>query len=181
MTRCDVDESRWIEAAAGGDEQAFEVLVRRHHGVVRSLMRRMSGNSAAAEDLAQDTFLIAWQKLGGFRGGSFRNWLCTVACRLYFRQQRRAGTTELPDGFDPPDAMAGEPGCRIDLDRAIDALPDPQRVVVLLSALAEMSHAEIAEATGWPLGTVKSHIARGKTALRQKLEGYANDDVERHA
>lgn len=53
------------------------------------------------------------------------------------------------------DAMASEPGCRIDLDRAIAALPDPQRLALLLSALAEMSHAEIARATGWPLGTVK--------------------------
>lgn len=177
----DASERRCIEAAAGGDEQAFQQLLRQHHGVVRGLMRRMTGDAAAADDLAQDTFLIAWQKLGDFRGGSFRSWLCTIACRLYFRQQRRDGNSELSDDLDPVDAMAAEPGCRIDLDRAIGALPGPQRLALLLSALAEMSHADIAKATGWPLGTVKSHVARGKATLRHKLEGYADDDFERHA
>ena len=179
MTSPDPAETRCIQAAIGGDESAFRQLLHRHHGVVRSLMQRMSGNAATADDLAQETFLVAWQKMEGFRGGSFRSWLCTIACRLYYRQARHEGRSELSEDLDPPDAMAREPGPQIDLDRAIAMLPATQRRALLLSAMAEMSHAEIAGVTGWPLGTVKSHIARAKAALRRNLEGYADDDTDR--
>lgn len=168
-------DARLAEAAALGDMPAFEHLVRRHQGAVRALMRRMTDH-ATADDLCQATFILAWQKLAGFRGGSFRAWLCTIAYRLYARERRRRRHPPADDA-DPPDEAQGTAlGPRIDLDRAIATLPPTQRHAILLSCLGGMSHADIAEATGWPLGTVKSHILRARTRLRDRLEGY--DDAQ---
>ncbi|GGA73752.1 RNA polymerase sigma factor [Arenimonas soli] len=167
-------DARLVEAAALGDMPAFECLVRRHQGVVRALMRRLTDH-ATADDLCQATFLLAWQKLAGFRGGSFRAWLCTIAYRLNAKQQRRRkqGQDDETDLPDPDQAQALGP--RIDLDHAISALPPAQRHAIVLSSLGGLSHGEIADLTGWPLGTVKSHVQRAKRRLRDALEGYADE------
>lgn len=169
------EDRRCVDAALDGDAQAFERLVRAHQGMVRALMRRLTGEAALADDLAQGAFLIGWQKLAAWQGGSFRAWICTIAYRLYAQQQRRHGAGEAT-GTDPPDAAhLPQVASGIDLEQALDALPATQRHAVLLSCVAEMSHAEIASASGWPLGTVKSHVARGKARLRELLEAYAHD------
>ena len=76
-----------LERAKSGDKRAFEVLVRRHHGALRTFLRRLSGDQA--DDLAQETFVIAWMQLTRFRDGSnFRSWLFGIAYRKYLTHSR---------------------------------------------------------------------------------------------
>jgi RNA polymerase sigma factor (sigma-70 family) len=169
-----VTEARLAEAAALGDIDAFERLVREHQGAVRALLRRIADDPATADDVCQAAFIQAWRKLAEFRGGSFRAWVCSIAYRLHARQWRRSGKP--PFNIDEmPEAHTPSPGAGIDLDRAIAELAPVQRHAIVLSCVVGMSHAEIAEATGWPLGTVKSHIQRAKTRLREQLEGYEGE------
>lgn len=170
------DEAALIASVLDGDDSAFDRLVRQHQGVVRALLRRLTNDHAMADDLAQNTFVQAWQKLAGFRGGNFRSWLCAIAYRMWLQQLRRAGNVR--DTGNDPELLAGDsenPGRTRDFDQALARLSADQRLAVLLSFMAGMSHAEIATATNWPLGTVKSHLARGKTQLRALLEGYADE------
>lgn len=164
-------------AAAGGSEAAFAELVRRHQARVRGMARRLTGSEAQGDDIAQLTFLTAWQKIGTYAGGTFSAWVCTI-CWREFLQWRRRQKIEIE--FDetaeiiPFDRSAAETETRMDLARALDGLTEAQRVCVVLCVAAGLSHREAAEATGWPLGTVKSHVQRGVAQLRACL---ANADV----
>ena len=161
------------EAARLGDRSAFSELIRRHQGTVRGMMRRLAGgNQADADDLAQSAFLTAWRRMETFRGGTFRSWVCAIAYREFLQMARR----KTPDSDeyieDTGTEDASMSGIRFDTDKAIATLPDAQRIAIVLSVAAGMSHGEIATATGWPVGTVKSHINRGKATLRDKLAVY---------
>ncbi|MDJ0920598.1 MAG: RNA polymerase sigma factor [Henriciella sp.] len=170
------DQDLAAEAAAG-DEAAFETLVRRHQAAVRGLTRRLTGRPVEADDLAQSAFLTAWRKIGSYRGGAFKSWLCTIAYRE-FLQARRRHKPEVE--FDESthiiafDLSAARMADRLDLDRALKQLPENQRICVVLCVAAGLSHSEASRATGWPLGTVKSYVNRGVAALRQHL---AAEDV----
>lgn len=165
-----------VAAAVAGDDAAFEMLARRHQGAVRGLLRRLSRDYAAADDLAQLTFVKAWQKLATFRDGNFLSWLCAIAYRMWLQELRKpqhvSGGSETD--IESAAAKCENPGRDMDIDRALIMLPAEQRQAVLLSFMAGMSHAEIVALTGWPLGTVKSHIARGKAKLHALLEGYSH-------
>lgn len=158
--------------AASGDEAAFETLVRRYQGNVRGLCRRLTRHSAEADDVAQATFLMAWRKIGAYRGGSFKSWICTIAYRE-FLQARRKKKFEVE--FDEQvhvlgfDSLAARLPQQMDLDRGLRLLPENQRICVVLCVASGMSHSEAAAATGFPLGTVKSHVNRGVAALRKQL------------
>lgn len=161
------------EAARHGDKSAFSELVRRHQGTVRGMMRRLSGGSQAdADDLAQMTFLQAWRRIDTYRGGTVRSWLCTIAYREFLQKRRGDRNYETGGEADHEAADPGNPSIRFDTDRAIAGLPNDQRTAIILSIAIGMSHGEISAATGWPLGTVKSHLSRGKAALREKLAVY---------
>lgn len=159
-------------AAALGQDAAFEQLVRRYQGVVRGMARRLTANPVEADDIAQTAFLAAWRKIGSFRGGSFKAWLCTIAYRE-FLQARRKQKPEVE--FDESahiidfDGSAAGHGDRMDLERALKTLPENQRICVVLCVAAGLSHSEAVTATGFPLGTVKSHVNRGVAALRKFL------------
>lgn len=158
--------------AASGEEAAFETLVRRYQGTVRGVTRRLSARPVDADDLAQAAFLTAWRKIKTYRGGSFKAWLCTIAYRE-FLQARRKQKPEVE--FDESahviafDVSATRMADHIDLDRALKCLPENQRICVVLCVAAGLSHAEASGATGFPLGTVKSHVNRGVAALRKQL------------
>ena len=158
--------------AASGQEAAFEALVRRYQGTVRGLTRRLARRPVEADDLAQVAFLTAWRKIGTYRGGSFKAWLCTIAYRE-FLQARRKQKPEVE--FDESahviafDVSAARMADHMDLDKALKALPENQRICVVLCVAAGLSHAEASGATGFPLGTVKSHVNRGVAALRKQL------------
>lgn len=159
---------------------AFARLVAEHQQAVRGFLRRLCGNHADADDLAQETFLAAWQALDRARPGeSLRAWLCGVAWRKWMtraRSEARRGARETAaerDGLAGADAAPASPDARLDASAALAILPPEQRAVVALCLAADFSHAEAAAALGLPLGTVKSHVARGRDKLLAHLGGVA--------
>jgi RNA polymerase sigma factor (sigma-70 family) len=155
------------------DRAAFGELVRRHQPLVRGFLRRMLGRShALADDVAQETFIKAYRALRGFRGGaSFSTWLCAIAANElraeWRRQKRRAEFLEEEGG-----ELAAEPACGDgrDLTAALQRLSEMQRAALVLCFEHGLTHEEAAAALGCPVGTLKSHISRGKLRLREWLE-----------
>ncbi|HWK55117.1 MAG TPA: sigma-70 family RNA polymerase sigma factor [Hyphomicrobiales bacterium] len=165
-----------VQLACRGDRQAFEELVRRHQSWLRNLLRRLSRDAALADDLAQQAFLQAWRRLEQLQQATvFAGWLKRIALNVWLQHQRRhdplAGSTEFDT--DLPTTQPGH-GMAIDIDHALALLPPPVRLCIVLSYHEHMSHIEIAEAAGLPLGTVKSHIRRGTERLRQLLGDYSD-------
>ena len=157
--------------AATGERRAFGELVRRHGSAVRGVLRRMGAQGAEADDVAQDAFLTAFERISEFRGeGTFAGWVKKIAARLYLRRlhrDRRLGalTEEQPADETPrSDADAA-----IDLEGALKALGTAERICVTMCFGAGLSHSEAAEALNLPLGTVKSHVKRGLEKLRTRL------------
>ena len=176
-------EASVVALAVSGDHHAFAELVRRRQGMVRELMRRLSGDRTFAEDLAQQAFVQAWRQLGRLRApGAFGSWLRAIAVNVWLQEARRAPVrleipeTDLPEpqpeGLEPADLAAA----RLDLSRALLRLKASERVCVVLAYAEGLSHGEIAEATGWPLGTVKSNVTRGAGRLRAWLSPQGDRD-----
>lgn len=163
------------------DRHAYATLVRRHQSAVRALLHRLTaGDAARADDLAQDTFLRAYRGLRSFRGGArLSTWLHRIAYNVFLNDLRRRGrgTVALAEADRVPDAgaprVADRTVMRHDLLRAMAALRPEERLALALAFGQDRSHQEVAEILGCPLGTVKSHIARGREKLRRQLEGYA--------
>lgn len=147
--------------------------MRQHGPAVRGLLRRMGAQAALADDLAQDAFLIGFQRLADLRDpAAFGGWIKQIAARLYIRRMR--SRLRLEDGLDsapePSTDGEGAAGRRLDLDAALASLSEPERLCVTLCHGAGLTQAEIAAALNWPLGTVKSHVTRGLARLRRRLE-----------
>jgi RNA polymerase sigma-70 factor (ECF subfamily) len=162
-----------VAEARRGSSQAFDRLVAKHQQAVRGFLRRLIGDWADADDLAQDTFVAAWAGLGGYKAvSSVRSWLCAIAWRKAQSHQRSRGRGAARDGawLRAAAAPAGpEAEELIALAKALADLPMEQRAAVSLCLAAEFSHAEAAEALGLPLGTIKSHVTRGRAKLLEVL------------
>lgn len=158
-----------VAAAQAGSTEAFSRLVDRHQQAVRAFLRRACGDWALADDLAQETFLAAWPRIGRLKSGaSVRAWLCGIGYRKHLTARRSAARNRTRDAAyeaerDRPREAAADD--RMALEAAMAALPADQRACVALCLAADFSHAEAAEALGLPLGTVKSHVARGRARL----------------
>lgn len=155
---------------AGDDRRAFAELVRRHQSAVRGLLRRLTGGDAAlADDLAQETFLKAYRALAGWRGGAkLSTWLHRIAYNAWASQARRAPSPE-PPGPEPARAADAAAIDRADLWRALGRLRDEERTALALTYAEEVTHEEAAAILDWPLGTLKTHVLRGKEKLRRLL------------
>lgn len=157
------------------DHAAFGELVRRHHSAVRHFLRHLSGGEAAlADDLAQDTFVHAWHGLTRFRGASsFATWLLGIAHNHWRNARRRQRTVPVePEhlaSLEPAPSPAPLSDLRHDLDRALATLSEEERTALHLCYQQGLSHSEIAAVLQWPLGTVKTHLNRGKEKLRPLL------------
>lgn len=165
--------------AISGDDSAYGELVRRRHSSIRGLLRRLCRDPALADDLAQQSFLQAWRRLRTLQSpAAFGGWLRRIAVNTWLQHIRARGDhTVGPATDDPSERDSGpthEPMVaeRIDLDRALSRLPPDVRLCIVLAYGERMSHREITDATGLPLGTVKSHIARGAARLRDLLHVY---------
>jgi len=164
-----------VAQARAGSAAAFGRLIARHQQSVRAFLRRLVGDWADADEVAQQAFVAAWTHLGRFQSGrDFRLWLCGVAYRKFLASRRstwrRRRREELAaQGQDTVTAPNSDD--HLDLRKALQALPEEQRAAVALCLAAGFSHGEAAEALGIPLGTVKSHVQRGRAALLAALGG----------
>jgi RNA polymerase sigma-70 factor (ECF subfamily) len=159
--------------AVGGDDDSFAVLVRRHQSRLRGFLLRLArGERALADDLAQDTFLQAWRRIAQYRGeGSFAGWLTRIGYTRYLMEARRRKLEPLDDNADPsqlPDTV--EPEMRFDLERALARLSLAERATLTLCHAIGYSNEEAAEILAMPVGTLKSHILRGRKKLQAMLE-----------
>ena len=175
--------------ARAGDRSAFGDLVRRHQDGVFRFVSRMLGSRDEAMDLTQDSFLKAWQALPGWRPEArFRTWLYQIARNASLDVLRRRGLADFVAVDDAPELRSGEPspetqaasaqGLRL-LEATLLRLPADHREILLLREIEELSYAEIAGVLGVAEGTVKSRIARARSALLQAWQvrtgGHPND------
>lgn len=180
-----IDATLVDQAVREGDARIFGILVRRHQGLVRAQLRRLLGNDVAtADDLAQDTFVLAWRKLHQFRGDSrFATWLYRIAhsCFLQHLRSRGGGTQPAAkpevDESETSGSDIGTHALALDLDAALQHLSANQRAALLYCVQIGLSHEEAAQVLDMPLGSVKTHVARGKAKLRQLLHDWAPDDT----
>lgn len=179
------DEEALVVEAQRGSIDAFNRLVRLHERQVYNVALRMVGQADTAEDVTQDTFLLAYKSLHQFRGGLFRAWLLRIATNRCYdelrRRQRRPADSFEELAFEPRPqwstlAAGEEPQARaerIELARALESalaqLQEDQRLVVILSDVQGYSYDEIAAITHVSLGTVKSRLSRGRGRLRDIL------------
>jgi len=135
---------------------------------VRGFLRRLCGD-ASADDIAQLCFLKAWRAAASYRGeGSYEGWLLRIAWTQFLSDRRR----QRPAGAPEPGGGAASPEVRIDIDRALSALPERERAAALLCLGEGWSHGEAATILGLPLGTLKSLVARARAKLAAHLEGH---------
>jgi len=173
------DDAGLVERARKGDSRAFEGLYRKHRDRVYGLVWRLcGGDSALAEDLLQESFVRAWQKLGGFRGDSqFGTWLHRLSVNVALsdrriRMRRVTRETEMTEHVERTargdrDVTAGH---RMDLERAIAGLPERARTVLVLYDIEGYTHAEIAEMAGMAEGSSKAHLHRARKLVREVFE-----------
>lgn len=163
------------------DANAFGELVRRHQSQVRNFLRNLTRDFSLADDLAQDAFLHAWDKLHTYSGqGTFIGWLLKVAYTTFLQSKRKSSRYQEILQAVGHDALArsshsgAESGEITDLDRFLAVLTGEERAVMILSYACGLSHREIGDATELPIGTVKSIIFRGKEKIRDHF------DIEDH-
>ena len=157
---------------ASDDQAAFRLLVERHQGAIRGFLGRLlAGDHGTADDLAQDTFLLAYRKMHTLKSGnSLLSWLHSIAYRQFLQHSRKHARQRVMS--EPPEPHH-DPRQAVDAEILAPALMkqvnENERVCLTLAYAAGMSHPEIGEVTGMPLGTVKSHITRGKQKLKDWL------------
>lgn len=183
------DEQQAISRALAGEIDAFNQLVTKYQRLAYSVAYRMLQNEESAADAVQDSFVKAFRALGGFKGGLFKSWLLRIVvntCYDVLRVQQRymsepidddpSGDSEethvarqLVDGGESPDDYVERMELSSFIEVGIRNLPPDQRLVMVLCDIHGYSYEEIAEITGYPMGTVKSRISRARTKLRDYL------------
>jgi RNA polymerase sigma-70 factor (ECF subfamily) len=166
-----------VQRAQQGDVAAFEKLYRDNVDRVFALCLRMTGDGGKAEELAQDVFVRAWEKLPTFAGKSaFSTWLHRLAVNVVLGSRRAEGirvgkvfSTDDPGAYETP-GRTPDPGQGMDLERAIAQLPPGARTVFVLHDVEGYKHEEIAERHGLAVGTCKAQLHRARRLLREALE-----------
>ncbi|MDH7514971.1 MAG: sigma-70 family RNA polymerase sigma factor [Bacteroidota bacterium] len=187
------EDRELIRRAVAGEQDAYARLMEKYEAMIRRLVSRMTGTSAETEDIVQEAFIKAFQALSSFNDEfSFSTWLCKIAtnnCIDHLRK-RKLHTVSLEGRWDEPDHERLEipdssalPDVRIverqraqAIQRAIDALPEKYRIVIVLRHQQEMRYEEIAEELKIPLGTVKAHIFRARELLNKYLRGRVDPE-----
>jgi RNA polymerase sigma-70 factor (ECF subfamily) len=159
------------------DTAAFGELVRRHQSQVRNFLRKLAGDVTLADDLAQDCFMHAWDKLHTFSGrGSFIGWLLKVAYTTFLQSKRKSKRyAEILEEVGYVADMESRSHTTqndevTDLDKFLAVLSEEERAIMVMSYACGLSHREISDATDMPVGTVKSVIFRGKEKIRTSFD-----------
>ena len=161
--------------AASGDAHAFERLYRGHVAKMHSLARRMLSEEEA-DEATQDIFVRAWQKLGTFRGeAAFGTWLHRLGINVLLGRRetlgiRRQRFVEGEASLELVPSRRGSPESAMDMEAAIERLPDGARQVFVLHDIEGYRHEEIADMLGVATGTSKSQLHRARMALREHLD-----------
>ena len=173
-------ESIVVRLARQGDRRAYSDLVRRRQVWIRNLMGRCCGDASLADDLSQQVFLQAWKSMPQLQQSArFGPWLKRLAINTWLQHVRRKDAVGEAVAYEDDTAARQDPvGIAMDLDRALAKLSDEARTCVVLAYHEGMTHDEIAEYTGMPPGTVKSHIRRGSQRLRRQLAAYGDGGPE---
>ncbi|MHB0878034.1 MAG: RNA polymerase sigma factor [Anaerolineae bacterium] len=177
-----------ISQAQGGSLMAFNVLVSRYQPLVFNVAYRLTGDGEAAADASQEAFILAYRKLGQFRGGSFRAWLARIATNCSYdslrAKQRRRTTSidemveeeercpELVNGTHSPEEYALASELSGAINGAIGCLPPDQRAVLVLVDISGFDYDEAAAALDCSLGTVKSRLSRARAKVREALMAH---------
>jgi RNA polymerase sigma-70 factor (ECF subfamily) len=171
----DPSEAADVALASAGDSLAFERLYRRHAARIHSLMRRMVGGESDADEVTQDVFVRAWEKLETFRGeAAFATWLHRLAVNVALNWRKSAAKANRRfDQETQAESLAGrqDRGAeRMDLEEAIGRLPPGARQVFVLHDVEGFRHEEIAGLMGVTEGTSKAQLHRARMLLRGYLE-----------
>lgn len=190
MLTAQVSEQAWINSASRGDLEAFNQLVLIHQDIAYRHACSLLEDPDTAEDVAQESFIKAFENIRSFRGRSFRAWLLTIVtngARDHWRRTLRHPSLGLFPEYEYGNeiefsALLADPGTSVEtsvqrreesarLHQLLDELPAVYRSVLTLVDVYEMDYAETAEILGVPLGTVKSRLARARMRMRNKLLG----------
>ena len=173
------NENQLVIRSLNGDRTAYEKLYQANVGKVFALCLRMCGQKELAEDLAQEAFIRAWQKLDSFRGDSkFSSWLYRLTSNVVIGHLRSNNKWKL-EQYDesvhekslahetPKDTIRAH---QDDIERALLTLPEKARVVLIMHDYLGYKHTEISEITGMAIGTSKTHLHRAKAQLKAQAE-----------
>lgn len=163
-----------VDAHLAGDPHAFAELVGRHEEYLWQVASRIVGDREEARDLVQECLLSAYRGIGGYRGdGEFRAWLRGIVanvCRNYFRKRRGSPPPLLVDIVETP-ASAPDRDSQLVLKRALDALPEDQKVAIMLVDVGGWSNVEVAAAFGVSAKVLGRWRSQGLNAMRKMLDG----------
>lgn len=190
MAEPSVSDAQLIaRALVTDDRHAFAELVRRHQSSVRACLRKLTaGNHALSDDLAQETFILAWRKLASFRQEArFSTWLYRIATNCWLAHNRKRREDLLGDRADAvaerdDDTMpqldaadrnhVRETTLKLDLERAMALLSEGERAAIVQCYHNDLTHEEAAYVLDCPIGTIKTHVLRGKQKLKAALAAY---------
>lgn len=165
-----------VVRAREGDTRAFEELYRSHHRRIYALALRMAGDAARAEEVTQEAFVRAWESLPGFRGeSSFGTWLHGLAVHVALRhertERRREARIEAADDLSgyAAEVRRAMPETSIGLERAVAALPDGARRVLVLHDVQGYRYEEVARLLGIAVGTVKAQLHRARKLVMEAV------------
>jgi len=193
MSSPEVSDAQLIaRALVGDDRHAFAELVRRHQSSVRACLRKLTaGNHALADDLSQETFVLAWRNLKSFRQEArFSTWLYRIATNCWLADARKRKEELLGDRDDAvaddadSDATEGASAhadhargaaLKLDLERAMATLSEGERAAIVQCYHNDLTHEEAAYVLDCPVGTVKTHVLRGKQKLKLALAAWSPD------
>lgn len=178
------EESQLVIRSQNGDQNAYEKLYKANVGKVYALCLRLCGQKELAEDLTQESFIRAWQKLASFRGDSkFSSWLFRLTSNVVIGHLRKHNKWQI-DSLD--DAGSYETklleqaqsyerpfGIHQEIDKGLRCLSDTARVVLIMYEYLGFQHNEISEITGMAIGTSKTHLHRARTTLKAQAEQAA--------
>ena len=175
------DSDLIARAIRDDDRNAFAELVRRHQSVLRASLRKMTGGQfELADDIAQETFILAWKNIRHFRfEAKFSTWLYRIAFNAWQSEVRKKhellmDEDKMPEP-EPVESEAAHTGMRRDLARAMEGLTDGERNTILQCYYNDLSHDEAAYVLGMPLGTVKTNILKAKEKMRATLAAYESE------